>query len=87
MLWLNGQYYNLKKSMVRNSCFCFRIQTSQSFSIATLREILLIEREIGNPEDKYAVCVKRNECIFGHLPFGNTGNFIKTNGCSLRADD
>ena len=30
----------------------------------------LTEREPSNPKDKYAVCVKKKECIVGHLPLG-----------------
>ena len=32
----------------------------------------------GNPMDKYAVCVKRNKTIVGHLPLGKNGRFAKT---------
>ena len=35
---------------------------------------------------KYVVCVKKNECIIGHLSFGKTGNFAKTIFHFLRAD-
>ena len=45
-----------------------------------------IEREPSNPRDKYAVCVKKNECIIGHLPIDKTGNFAKTIFYFLRAD-
>ena len=44
------------------------------------------EREPGNPKDKYAVCVKKNKCVVGHLPLGKTGNFAKTICYFLRAD-
>ena len=35
---------------------------------------------------KFAVCVKKNECIVSHLPLGNTGNFAKTIFYFLRTD-
>ena len=35
--------------------------------------------------NKYPVCVKRNECIVGHLPC-KTGNFAKTIFYFLRAE-
>ena len=38
-------------------------------------ETLLTDREPGNPKDKYAVSLKKNECIVGHLSLGKTGNF------------
>ena len=44
------------------------------------------ERKPGNPQDKYAVCVKRNECIVGHLLLVETSNFAKTIFYFLRAD-
>ena len=28
------------------------------------------ERELDNPGDKYAACVKKNDHIIGHLPLG-----------------
>ena len=28
------------------------------------------ERELDNPGDKYATCVKKNDHIVGHLPLG-----------------
>ena len=40
----------------------------------------------GNPKDKYAVCVKKNECIGGHLSLGKTSNFAETVFYFLRAD-
>ena len=45
----------------------------QGIWVPKIGEILSTEREPGNPKDKYAVCVKKNECIVGHLPFGKTG--------------
>ena len=38
------------------------------------------------PKKKYPACVKKNECIVGHLSFGKTGNFAKTICYFLRAD-
>ena len=40
----------------------------------------------GNVVDKYAVCVKKDELIVGHLPLGDTGKFMKLIFCFLRAD-
>ena len=51
-----------------------------------ISEALSTEREPGNPKDKYAVCVKENECVAGHLPLGNTRNFAKIIFYFLRAD-
>ena len=31
----------------------------------------------GNVVDKYAVCVKKDEVIVGHLPLGDTVRFAK----------
>ena len=50
----------------------------QGTCIPKIGETLSTERETGNPKDKYAVCVKKTECIVGHLPLGKTGNFAKT---------
>ena len=44
------------------------------------------EREPGNPKGKYAVCVKKNECIVEQLPLGKTDNFAKTRFYFLRAE-
>ena len=44
------------------------------------------EREPDNPEDKCAVCVKKNDRIIGHLPLGKSGNFDKTIFYFLRTD-
>ena len=49
-------------------------------------ETLSRERETHNPKNKYAVCVKKSECIAGHLPLGKIGNFAKTIFYFLRAD-
>ena len=45
------------------------------------------KRESDNPKDKYAVCVKKNDCIMGHLPLGKSGNITKTILHFLRADE
>ena len=50
-------------------------------------EFLLCEREPDNPMDKYAVCVKKENKIVGHLPLGKFGKFAKTIFCFLRADE
>ena len=42
----------------------------QGTCVPKIGETLSTERETGNPKDKYAVCVKKNECIVGHLPLG-----------------
>ena len=49
--------------------------------------ILLCEREPDNPMDKYAVCVKKENKIVGHLPLGKSGKFVKTIFYFLRADE
>ena len=54
--------------------------------VPKIGETLSTEREPGNPKDKYAVCVKKNGCILGHLPLGKTSNFAKTIFYFLRAD-
>ena len=50
----------------------------QGIRASKIGETLSTEREPGNPKDKYAVCVKKNECIVGHLPLSKTVNFAKT---------
>ena len=50
-------------------------------------EILSTERESGNLVDKYAVCVKKENEIVGHLPLGKDGKFAKTVFYFLRADE
>ena len=50
-------------------------------------EMLLTEREPGNMVDKYAVCVKKENEIAGHLPLGKDGKFAKTMFYFLRADE
>ena len=41
-------------------------------------EVLSTKREPKNVIDKYAVCVKKNNEIVGHLPLGKNGKFAKT---------
>ena len=50
-------------------------------------EILSTEREPGTLVDKYAVYVKKENEIVGHLPFGRNGEFAKTVFYFLRADE
>ena len=50
-------------------------------------EIVSTEREPGNLVDKYAVCVKKENEIVGHLPLGKDGKFAKTVFYFLRADE
>ena len=54
--------------------------------VPKIGETLSTEREPGNPKEKYALCVNKNECIVGHLPQGKIGNFAKTIFYILRAD-
>ena len=44
------------------------------------------EIEPNNPVDKYAVAVKKDEKVVGHLPLGENGKFAKTIFYFLRAD-
>ena len=50
-------------------------------------EKLQTKREPENLVDKYAVCVKKNHKIVGHLPLGRNGKFAKTVFYFLRADE
>ena len=52
-----------------------------------IEEFLSCEREPDNPMDKYAVCVKNENTIVGHLPLGKSGKFAKTIFYFLRADE
>ena len=63
-----------------------RYHVYQGIWISRINEALSTEREPGNPKDRYAVCVKKNECVTGHLPLGNTGNFAKIIFYFLRVD-
>ena len=44
------------------------------------------EIEPHNPVDKYAVAVKKDEKVIGHLPLGENGKFAKTIFYFLCAD-
>ena len=50
-------------------------------------EFLSCEREPDNSMDKYAVCVKKEIKIVGHLPLGKSGKFAKIIFYFLRADE
>ena len=50
-------------------------------------ELLSCKRKPENPIDKYAVCVKKENKIVGHLPLGKSGKFAKTIFYFLRADE
>ena len=50
-------------------------------------DILSTEKEPGNLVDKYAVCVKKQNEIGGHLLLGKDGNFAKTMFYFLRAGE
>ena len=52
----------------------------------TLQEQLYGEIELHNPVDKYAVVVKKDEQVVGHLPLGENGKFAKTIFYFLLAD-
>ena len=58
----------------------------QGIQVSKIGETLSTERGPGNPKDKYIVCVKKNECIVGHLPLDKINNFVKTIFYFLRAD-
>ena len=52
----------------------------------TLQEQVYGEIEPHNPVDKYAVAVKKDEKVIGHLPLGENGKFAKAIFYFLRAD-
>ena len=52
-----------------------------------LQEVLCGEMEPANPVDKYAVAVKKNNVVVGHLLLGCGGKFAKTTFYFLRADE
>ena len=52
----------------------------------TLQEQVYGEIEPHNPVDKYAVVVKNDEKVVGHLPLGENGRFAKSIFYFLRAD-
>ena len=58
----------------------------QGIWVPKIGETLSTEGEPSNYKDKYAVCVKKNECIVEHFPLGKTRNFAKTIFYFLRAD-
>ena len=49
-------------------------------------QVLQCEMQSENPLDKYAVAVKLNDVVVGHLPLGRSGRFAKTIFYFLRAD-
>ena len=51
-----------------------------------LDELLEVSTEPDNPVDKFAVAVKKNQNIVGHLKKGKTGRFAKTLFYFLRSD-
>ena len=51
-----------------------------------LDELLEVTTEPDNPVDKFAVAVKKNQNIVGHLKKGKTGRFAKTLFYFLRSD-
>ena len=51
-------------------------QEYQSIWTPEIAEIL--SNESGNSVDKYAVCVKKENEIFGNIPLGKDGKFAKT---------
>ena len=53
---------------------------------STVNEKLETEMEPDNVMDKYAVCVKKNTSIVGHIPLGKNGKFAKMVFYFLRAD-
>ena len=44
----------------------------------TLQEQVYGKIEPHNPVDKYAVAIKKDEKVVGHLPLGENGKFAKT---------
>ena len=51
-----------------------------------INEELTIAMKPDNVADKLAVCVKKNNFIVGHLPFGKDGRFAKMIFYLLKAD-
>ena len=47
-----------------------------------LGELLYIEQELGNPEDRYAVSVLKSSTIVGHIPTRRE-RYQSSAGCSL----
>ena len=58
----------------------------QSIWVPKIGETLSTERKPRYPKDEYAVCVKKNESVVGHLPLGKTDTFAKTISYFFRAD-
>ena len=56
--------------------FVKRYHEYKSVWTPKIGEILSTEREPGNLVDKYAVCVKKENRIVGHLPLGKDGNCV-----------
>ena len=54
--------------------------------VPVLGETLRAMMEPNNIEDDYAVCVKKNELVVGHLERGHSGRFAQTIFFFLRAD-
>ena len=50
----------------------------KTICILVIRECLLSEGEPDNLKDKYAVCIKKENRIVGHLPPGKSSKFAKT---------
>ena len=53
-------------------------QVYKSVWAPTLQEQVYKEIEPHNPVNKYAVAVKKDEKVVGHLPLGENGKFAKT---------
>lgn len=51
-----------------------------------LGERLLSQREPDNSEDKYSICVTKENKIVGHLPLGRSAKFTKITFFFLRAE-
>ena len=60
------------KTFIKGHHIYKNIWTSQ------LDELLEVSTEPDNPVDKFAVAVKKNQNIVGHLKKGKTGRFAKT---------
>ena len=63
-----------------------RYHVYKSVWTPTLQEQVYGEIEPHNPVDKYAVAVKKDEKVIGHLPLGENGKFAKRIVYFLRAD-
>ena len=46
----------------------------------------MCQQELHNPEEKHAICVKKENEIIGHLPLGRSGKFAKTTFYFLRTE-